>query len=204
MLLRFVMVGVVACLGLEVPDLPAAAPGEPSRCVWCEGPRAETPPAPAVEETPMPAGLDAFATAADEPADPDAAFLGAMTATLQQFEAELAAVQAAAAVEQLAAAPPAPTSAPEPVVEQPADEDLYPGLAYALNRQAEGLASVESVAPAPGAAEAAPSEPLAAAASRGERFQTAVRLTGQALHAWLSVLQTPALACDAAEVTLSR
>jgi hypothetical protein len=214
------MVGLVSCLGLDVPSQPAPRSATTrERCVWCEGrPAADAPP-PAVavvEESPMPEGLDAFAAVPDEaeaaPIDPDAAFQATMIETLDAFRADLAAVAPEAPGELIAATPaepqPAPVPEPESVAIEPAADDLYPGLAYALNREAEGLVS-ETPAPTVAVATAAVvAEPVVetpvVVASRGEKVEAAVRLTGQALHAWLSVFQTPAVAYEAEAATVSR
>jgi hypothetical protein len=81
-----------------------------------------------------------------------------------------------------------PTGTFEPY---PLCDDLYPGLAYELNRQAEGLDidAAEVDAPPPGPA---PSE------TAGNQLSTAVRLTREAVFAWINLLQSPAL------VTISR
>jgi hypothetical protein len=71
----------------------------------------------------------------------------------------------------------------------PLCDDLYPGLAYELNRQAEGLDTAEVDAPPPGPA---PRE------TAGNQLSTAVRLTRDAVFAWINLLQSPAL------VTISR
>lgn len=219
MFLRFLMVGLVSCLGLEVPSTPAAGDGAPPRCAFCEGrpvaevlPAAEAPPVvEVVEELPMPDGLDAFAVEAEEMADPDAAFQTVMTATIGEFQADLAAVAPAAPAEVIAEA----LVELVPIVEEtvaiePADEELYPGLAYALNREAEGLTILEVAPIEPEtvavveAAEPLVDEAATDAATRGQRIEAAVRLTGQAVSAWLSVLQTPAMAYDAEGSTVSR
>jgi hypothetical protein len=61
-------------------------------------------------------------------------------------------------------------------------EDLYPGVAYALNREAEGSGL------------SAPREDRGVApAVRGAQFTRALRLTREALSAWASLLQGPAV-----------
>jgi hypothetical protein len=114
------------------------------------------------------------------------------------------------------------------------EDDLYPGLGYALNREAEGLSGsiapailAEETAPAP-APEVGPSplteeeaaafewvtemaaslpapeaeEPPAvatepASGSQVQRLVQAVRLTGAAVHAWVTFLQqAPAVASN--------
>jgi hypothetical protein len=90
------------------------------------------------------------------------------------------------------------------VVETEPDASLYPGVAYALNHEHDGLGDTEPVAPEPPnfAAVVAPAEvvesievaavacePEPPARTRGERLATAVQLTAQAVHAWVSILQ---------------
>lgn len=216
MLVRFLMVGLVTCLGLDGPGQCLMRREAPSRCVWCEGPAAVTPsPTATREAAPMPEGPDAFATtetvppAATEP-DPDAAFGLALTATLGTFAADLASLAepepAEAAVSVASSEVVEPELAFEAAVVTFPEDDFYPGLAYALNRQAEGLTAVEapSVGPADAASEPASMDLTIGVEPRSERFQAAVRLTGQAVHAWLSVLQAPALACEAEGSTVSR
>jgi hypothetical protein len=67
-------------------------------------------------------------------------------------------------------------------------EDLYPGEAYVLNRQAEGLGE-----PAPIGVVGAVGD-----ATTGNQINQAVRLTRDAVYAWLNLLQSPAI------VTISR
>jgi hypothetical protein len=113
------------------------------------------------------------------------------------------------------------------------EDDLYPGLGYALNREAEGLSGTiapailvkETVTPQAPVAESSTLTPEEAAAfewvtemaetlptpeaeeppavtglasgSRGERLVLAVRLTGEAVHAWVTFLQqAPAVASN--------
>ncbi len=94
-------------------------------------------------------------------------------------------------------APVAAAETAEPALSQ---DELYPGLAYALNREADGLGQrLRTIATEPRSP--SDSEPKGeivrdddsqepqAITPRGERIATAVRLTGQAMQAWLSVLQ---------------
>lgn len=255
MFVRFLIVGLVTCMGLDDPGRCLLGEGPPPRCVWCEGEAApatpeaasiteptptpetvattesaqstepvSTPePAPAPEPAPMPEGPNAFvaetqpeAPAADPlptapvSADPDALFATVMTATVNEFRADLAAQAAPSAAEVLVQAPAEPTPA-APITEPPAalpeiaEPDLYPGLAYALNREAEGLAITETPALEPPAVAAAETAPTPAPVNQpAARLQSAVRLTGQALHAWLSVLQAPTVALEGDTTTVSR
>jgi hypothetical protein len=65
-------------------------------------------------------------------------------------------------------------------------EDLYPGLAFAMNREAEGLN------PSPSSPEP-PAEPAVEEASPTARLSQAVRLTREAVFAWASLLHGPAV-----------
>jgi hypothetical protein len=86
---------------------------------------------------------------------------------------------------------PAPAKAATPAFEPvEVPEDLYPGLAYALNREAEGAPM-----PAPEPQTIAPAFVETEAEERGHRLADAVRLTGQAVQAWMSLLmQGPTVA----------
>lgn len=231
MFLRILLVGMVSGLGLELPVRSQIAGAEKPRCRWCEGRAADAEPASAPIEAvaaetgpaPMPNGDAAFvAEPAPEPmpaevfaeaepvpaevpaeADPDATFGAILEAMVADFDADATLpAPAEPAIPQevaVAVAPPAPEPELEPA------EDLYPGLAYALNRDAEGL----TIPPAepPAVAPAAPEPDLAAvpAPARPDRLRTAVRLTGEAAMAWLSLLHTsPAVALEAEGSTLSR
>ena len=155
-------------------------------------------PAPAVavvETTPMPTGGNSFA-AAPAPVAPESLPVASaepmpMPVGTEAFVAE----DAPQSIEDIAAydisdtAPavfefdiieaeldlfPIPARRPEIAMDAP--DDLYPGLAYELNRDFEGL---DDAAPAP--------------AGRPRRVAEAVRLTAAALRAWVGVLQTPAV-----------
>ena len=81
---------------------------------------------------------------------------------------------------------PAPPAEAPALVEAPrlepleVDDDLYPGPAFALNREAEGLVNS---ATAPGAE----------APSTTEKWTQAVRLTREAVYAWSNLLHGPAV-----------
>jgi hypothetical protein len=82
-------------------------------------------------------------------------------------------------------------------IEVPAD--LYPGIAYALNREADGLAGDDQVPPAIAAVECAPATTVEPPVemirvSRGQRLANAVRLTGEAFQAWANLIRGPAVA----------
>lgn len=243
MFLRFLLVGAVTCLGVDLTAWRQAASDVRAGCGWCRqqfvaAAQAVTP-APEVKvadrddaaaETPMPAatsafvadaapmpiGDDAFATIAEptpapEPApvvavvDPDAGFQVVMTETVSRFTAELAGGATAPTDTALATiAEPPPLPEPAPAVEAPA-EDLYPGLAYDLNRDADGLPDDLLYVPAPAIVhQPTPPDPEPTAApEQAARLAAAVRLTGQAVHAWMSLLQAPSVALDEA-AALSR
>jgi len=65
-------------------------------------------------------------------------------------------------------------------------EDLYPGIAYALNREAEGLGLNESIQPRPAA-------PVAQPANSTSSLSQAVKLTREAVYAWANLLHAPAV-----------
>jgi hypothetical protein len=77
----------------------------------------------------------------------------------------------------------------EPVIRATAVEplevgdDLYPGEAFALNREAQGL---DEPAPA-GIADPAVEVPA------GNQLKNAVRLTRDAVYAWMNLIQSPAI-----------
>jgi hypothetical protein len=196
----------------------------------------------------MPNGDEAFTTATEAPVpateapvpateperagepDPDRDFGAAFAATLQQFGEDLTAPSPSPEplAPALAISAPEPPSPPAPDGEgEWSAAALYPGLAYDLNRQAEGLGPVWAPPAPPEPLIASHTyweidgEPLAAlldeaeptseldpasvaGPSRERRLEEAVRLTGQAIHAWLSVLQAPSLALDPSSDTLSR
>jgi hypothetical protein len=79
-----------------------------------------------------------------------------------------------------ASAPATPAPAFEPLG---VPEDLYEGLTYALNREAEGLSVAAPDAPT---AATSPEEPLLP--TREQRLARALELTGQALGAWARLL----------------
>ena len=70
----------------------------------------------------------------------------------------------------------APVEAPE-FDPMEVGDDLYPGLAFALNREAEGIVLA----------------PPAPAASRSEQWAQAIRLTREAAYAWANLLHGPAV-----------
>ncbi len=219
-------------------EAPAEAPAVPAEMATLESEPTVVDPMPtglaafAAEPAPAPELTPVVAEAAPEPTptpapepepvvvavDPDAGFQMVMTETVNHFVSDLAGGPVAPAETLIASVaeptpavapvvPPAPELEPLPAPEAPA-EDLYPGLAFELNRNADGLpeiwrtepspAILAAVTPAPAPTERSESEP-----PKTERLVAAVRLTGQALHAWMSLLQAPSVALDEA-ASLSR
>jgi hypothetical protein len=125
--------------------------------------------------------VDARLEVASEPApDPDNGFRSVLDEMLLAFEAD--ANSSLAAIEP---PPAAEAEAAEALVEAasatlPEPEPLYPGLAYDLNHDHDGIDD-PSPLPRPAVASPEPSE------TRGQRVATAVRLTGEALQAWAKI-----------------
>lgn len=152
---------------------------------------------PALE--PMPVEI---ASIPDSIVDPDASFRTIVGQMASVFAADVPAAPAATEMRPLIAKaeiPPPP--APEASVvagfedEEDLEDEILPGLAYYLNRAAEGLTPIEM----PAAAEVAeaPAELVTseeeARPNRENRLAHAVQLTGQAMQAWASLLvQRPA------------
>lgn len=160
---------------------------------------------------PMDLETPEIVTAAPAVTVDDSAFNTAQGAVLAAFAADARAV---------ALAKPVVTPSFEPI--EPGD-DLYQGIAYALNREAEGLHPSESLAPrfepldpgpdlyqgiayalnreAEGLGLAAPSNATSESSviqelespARRGRLAQAVRLTREAAHAWASLLHGPAV-----------
>jgi hypothetical protein len=156
-----------------------------------------TPPAPvALEMSPeaAPAPPAAVAeTAKAAPTDPDAGFRKVVASMASAFAADMPAATPVsepkpllAKVEAAPVAVPAPAQAAEDVAG--ADLDLYPGVAFALNREAEGVAPIEASARAEPAPAMAPVAEATTDPSRAERLSQAVKLTGQAVNAWAGLL----------------
>ena len=162
MALRVLLVGLVTSLGFELPTSANVDAWARSGRAWCHTRQAEW-------EAPMPDDATAFAT---EPAgaesgaasiDADRAFAALVDDAASAFAADLASAgDAARAFDAI-----------------DVGDDLYPGVAYALNREPEREASP--------AVEAPEREP----APRAHRLAAAVRLTGQAVHAWFDLLRAP-------------
>jgi hypothetical protein len=170
----------------------------------------------------MPEAESAFAAAPEVEADPDAAFQGVMAELVVQFT-ELPVPDSGSVDGLLTEAFPAPFVAAEAAERTSIVEDLYPGLAYELNRQSDGLgglaapeppvvvshgywevADVGSLAIEDEAIFGPPTQAEEPAEHPDHRLKDAVRLTGQAVHAWLSLLQAPSVAFEADVNVLSR
>ena len=166
---RVLLVGVVAGLGLDLPngsDLQrwlATGRGwvEQQVSAWTIEPAAE--------------GPDQVVAADAAPAAPTAVADQVFDAAVDEMKAAFAERPAAVAVAE------APSASFEPI--EPA-EDLYPGLAFALNRQADGLGEPATLV----------EPPSPRVTTTGDRLATAVKLTGAAVHAWMDLLRKgPAL-----------
>ena len=172
-----------------IPTTVAVDPMTPPSAIVAElSPEAAPAPAPAVAESETPAVA----------ADPDAAFRKIVAKMASTFAADLPAAAPAADPKPLIArveTPPVAAPAPAPaeeVVAEAQELDLYPGVAFALNREAEGLAPIEAMA----RAEPTPAPVPVIEPSRADRLSQAVKLTGQALDAWAGLLsqRTPSSA----------
>jgi hypothetical protein len=91
--------------------------------------------------------------------------------------------------EAIANVPAQPRADPETKGDQPLeiDDELYPGEAYVLNREADGLPDPAQVSPE------GESEDAAGHASADRQLNHAVRLTRDAVYAWINLLQSPAI-----------
>jgi hypothetical protein len=89
----------------------------------------------------------------------------------------------------IANVPAQPRADPETKGDQPLeiDDELYPGEAYVLNREADGLPDSAQVSPD------RESEDAAGHASADRQLNHAVRLTRDAVYAWINLLQSPAI-----------
>jgi hypothetical protein len=136
----------------------------------------------AVADVPMPDGVDAFTAA---PISPAPEVVVAEIAIDQEFAAVVDAM-----VESFTPAEAAPVVQ---VARLEVGDDLYPGVAFALNRDAEGLPSQDNATEGLEVASGEPSIRDAPEATRANRLETAVKLTGKAFEAWVALLQAPAV-----------
>ncbi len=176
MALRLLLVGLVIGLGVELPSGDELAAWAQVGTAWVEA-RVE--------------GLLGPAAVAENRPDADAEFaaivdgMATSFAADTRFDAAFSAIvdnMACAFIGDLARLTPANVEpAPQKVaVFEPLDvpDDLEAGVAFALNRDSQGIGiTPEPITPEP------------AAPSRPERLASAVRLTGQAAAAWMAVLR---------------
>lgn len=166
------------------PDAVAAVEAREFSCIVCEVPCPEQSRIAEVEiEEPVPVEIVALPAP-----DPDAGFHAAVDAVVDSFAKDL---QLSVALSE--PAPPAPeadTLSVNPAATEPAPvvteleisvepEPLYPGLAYELNQDHDGIDD-----PRPLIASTSTVPPIE---SRGEQVAMAVRLTGQAIQAWARI-----------------
>lgn len=199
MALRMILVSLVAGLGLNPTSVPRFSTWGDAARVWSSSRLARI-------EGQMPSGPDAFAppdalqNPCPTPAENVETVVDASPETLTDVLKPIACNLHGAAV----VAPSAAFDAPE---------DLYEGLAYLLNRQAEGWRPASSdfdLGSEVGLALNQVSEGLTsdagpsvrpyrtASVESGSRLTQAVRLTREAVFAWASLLHAPAV------VTISR
>jgi hypothetical protein len=117
-----------------------------------------------------------------ETIDPDRDFASVVEQMASAFASDLAVMEAIEAEAEMNAL--AQTSEPVESIEMSESADLYPGLAYALNLEAEGLNLPASDAPETSAD---------AQHSPTDRLSHAVRLTREAVFAWANLLHGPAV-----------
>ncbi len=215
MVLRFMLVGLVASLGFELPtgaemarlarsgqvwvttqwqDLKGSVAGEAALTATDGEDAEETVEAVATipsQEAVIRQEADAPAFAAATTRHGDSATIEVVEEVAEEavaasdvgFEAVVGEMASTFATE--AATPEAPEFVaavnPAAIADTPA-----PDMAFAMNLQYDGIDDA-----LPGEVEAAPlpSEPRNRTVGQGERLGVAVRLTGQAFHAWMSVLQ---------------
>lgn len=162
------------------------------------------PPAPievvvAPEEAPAPAPVVADAIDPAQEESRDAAFGRVMNKMASAFVADLMAPSIPTEPKALVAQADKPTTAPAPAAaaeELSGEVDLYPGIAFVLNRQAEGLSPIampgQPAVDTATATEPAPAQVSETAtsseSSRAEKLANAVKLTGEAMNAWAGLL----------------
>jgi hypothetical protein len=176
MAVRLLLVGLVIGLGLDLPSGDEVASWAHIGASWVQarvdgmlgaGAVAEAQPDPDAE---FAAIVDDMALAFAAEPKPDLAFSAIVDDMATSFAADLARV-----------APPKVDPAPRRLVAfEPLDvpDDLDVGIAFALNRDSQGV----GISPEP-------PEPEPKAPGGPERLASAVRLTGQAAAAWMAVLR---------------
>jgi hypothetical protein len=193
MALRMLLVGLVIGLGFELPSGDEVATWAHAGVAWVQarvdgllGPEAVAEARPGADAE-FAAIVDdmALAFAAEtKPAaaetKPDLAFSAIVDDMATSFAADLARL-----------APPKVDPAPRRLVAfEPVDvpDDLETGVAFALNRESQGVGiTPEPITPELTKTAAGPPEPTAPGGP--ERLASAVRLTGQAAAAWMAVLR---------------
>ncbi|HEY2155221.1 MAG TPA: hypothetical protein VGH33_06295 [Isosphaeraceae bacterium] len=186
MAVRLLLVGLVIGLGFDLPSGDEVASWAVAGTAWVQarvdgllGPEAVAEPRPAPDAEFAAIVDDMVLAFAAEP-KPDVAFSAIVDDMAANFADETARVAA-----------PRVDPAPRRLVAfEPLDvpDDLETGVAFALNRDSQGV----GVTPEPIAADRAkvalsPSGPTVP--GRPERLASAVRLTGQAAAAWMAVLR---------------
>jgi len=192
MMLRLVLVSIAASLGIQPPDVEQVQS-------WADGVQVWTTSQLAAWDSRMPGGEGAFlADAAVSPDDAGSSVVASAeprTALTRETAGDHVAVSDAAfvaVVDRLAmdfAIDPPQWSWQRPVAFEPAvaPDDLYPGVAFALNREAEGWNPLNAVVVNPGG----PS--MDHARAHVGRLANAVRLTRDAVSAWAGLLNGPAV-----------
>jgi hypothetical protein len=189
MALRLLLVGLVIGMGVELPSGDEVASWAHAGRAWIQarvdgllGPDAlaEVRPDPDAE---FAAIVDDMALAFAAEPKPDVAFTAIVDDMATSFAADLARVEPP----KVEPAPRRLAAAFEPL-EVP--DDLETGVAFALNRESQGVGIVpEPIAPEPAKIAALGTE--STVPSGPERLASAVRLTGQAAAAWMAVLRGP-------------
>ncbi len=193
MLLRTMMVVVVAALGIDSSSGFSLVRLADEGQTWCQSQidrvdawraqfskdiaqpgiaRSLSGPTDAASQFPtMPNGTMAFASEPTQQARADEAFANVVDAMVADFEDQTTVVD---------------------IAED--DTNLFPGLAYALNREAEGLSIPATKGLGSDVDVPFGNAPDAEALtidneSRAQRVAAAIDLTGQAVHAWMSLVQ---------------
>jgi hypothetical protein len=186
MALRIVLVGLVTGLGIQPPSSQQAFQWYESGRAWWASQMAgwdeicleaiEERPATEVEPAPIPSVVRTKESAGAD--DLFAAITDDMAETFARDQARMLAAERAQAE-----APPTQLRTPPSFEPVWVDEEMFPGEAYALNRASDGIEEPTSNAITP------PPVREVASPNRQERLATALRLTGDALHAWADFLQ---------------
>jgi len=192
MMLRLVLVSIAASLGIQPPDVEKVRSWADNAQVWTANQLAAW-------DSRMPSGEEAFfadaVVSSDEAGASSAPFAESRTSIARETVADRVAdsdAAFAAVVDRLAtdfAVDQPQWSLNRPVVFEPAvaPDDLYPGVAFALNREAEGWNPLNAVVvnPSGGSVDLPP--------VHVGRLANAVRLTRDAVSAWANLLNGPAV-----------